>query len=304
MCAGTSRSSGAGERGSVLVLNRANTQDAFAPALTLQLPNGFQIVGVAANNSIDVALAPISHTGTEQDIDYTNVLTYPPGPLDFQQCSGIAVRSTVPGSPAVVTLALLQPGDPVPAFGSQFVGTIAASGAYVPSATGAMQVIQDQLLTVSATSVTFANIPQTFAHLRLEICAREDGAVVTDEIFNLFNGDIGVDYEWIRTLSTPSTVTPSGGTGVNNPRLCLITGASLGAGRFASSVVDFPNYASSNTAKTWRGISMASAGAGGLLGDYCGTWLNTSPLVQIALAPGTGNFVAGSRFTLYGLTSS
>jgi hypothetical protein len=70
---------------------------------------------------------------------------------------------------------------------------------------------------------------------------------------------------------------------------------------FGASVVDIldPFESSKNTT-----VRTLNGGAGFGVGLISSFWNNTASVTSISLIPGTGaNFVAGSRFSLYGVTA-
>lgn len=169
-------------------------------------------------------------------------------------------------------------------------------------------------LTLAGSQATFdtdtilgiaASIPQVYNHLRLVTVLREDDAVGATSGILRFNADAGANYDYSYVQganSAASAVTVSGATAINN---ILSMGATGTAGNFAQSEVLIPAYAQAVARKIAVGESfydtdstVANIGAR----SWGGLWKNVAAITRISLAPNAGNWIAGSRITLYGLT--
>lgn len=162
----------------------------------------------------------------------------------------------------------------------------------------------DSTLGGSAASIDVTGISNTYAHLMMTIYARSDTAAAAANMFLQFNGDTGANYDYqdlSGNAASPAAVESFGlasGAYVGN---CPANTA--GANLFGSSQVFIPNYANSSNNK--QAICFASNKVGTtsasiavhLIGP---AWRSNAAINRITLVT-TGNFVAGSRFTIHAL---
>lgn len=234
--------------------------------------------------------------------------TYPLAAGVRDPLGGIRFRSAVAGTPAQVFGAFYYPGEASIQAGGQFTATIAPSGSVINPGTGAMQVIQDQLLLSSALTIDFQNIAQTFAHLLLVASVRTDAAAVSSTLAATLNGDnTAGHYADDEVQANGATVTGA----LNDPDSAIFLGTCPGAtapaGSFGVCRADILDY--TNTAKH-KGL-LALCGARTVAGSSfpiqwtADMWLSTATVTRLTLFPSGGvNFITGSRATLYGLTSA
>lgn len=163
----------------------------------------------------------------------------------------------------------------------------------------AFESIATTTLGSNQSTITFSGIPQTFKHLQLRILARTDRAADDKDSANIrFNGDSGTNYSQKVLSSNGASVSAantSGGTSISTIATASATGAS--ANVFGYSVIDIFDYANTNKNKTVFSLT------GTLLAQLSiGSWQNTSAVTSITILPNVGsNFVANSRFALYGI---
>jgi hypothetical protein len=87
-----------------------------------------------------------------------------------------------------------------------------------------------------------------------------------------------------------------------------IASANAGTNVFGAAIVDILDFASTNKNKTIKSFHGLTGGASGL-GDLnavhlsSGLFLSTNAVSSITIFPNTGNFVTGSRFSVYGVTA-
>jgi hypothetical protein len=143
----------------------------------------------------------------------------------------------------------------------------------------------------SASSVTLSNIPATYRDLVLVTNGLSSAA--GNEIFARFNGDSGNNYTFVQMYGTGTNALSNSGTN-----------SWAGAGRqgtsAASSVWTILDYSATDKHKTMLI-------RGDLPSQYTTAqaqrWASTAAVNTIALTPGSGNFVAGATFNLYGIAS-
>lgn len=166
--------------------------------------------------------------------------------------------------------------------------------------------IAETVLGASAGSVTFSSIPNTFRHLRLEWQARGDTAAVNTALQLQVNGDTSASYDRQSTQIVGTVVSASEAQGLTAMLLGLLAAASASANTPGTGTIDIPNYAGTVFVKhaLTQTVAQAGVGSGALtarfdLGSYRAT---TSAINALKLFPAAGNFVAGSTFTLYGIS--
>lgn len=185
--------------------------------------------------------------------------------------------------------------------GRVLVSNPSAALAYV----GGMQLISDTLLVGSAADITISSIPNTFRHLKLYLSGRGDTVASAVECDLQFNGDTGTNYayQWLYG----SGATPSASEGLSKGVLYLaIMSAASNTANFASSAeITIYDYAATTFFKTATCLNanMRANSTGSLVTlNSSGIWMSTSAITAIKIFPAAGNFIAGTRATLYGLS--
>jgi hypothetical protein len=288
----------------VLAINNEATLDDFAALLTLESAFGGRLTYVVANNSVVAQFKPLRERGGSQTAEWGSEIVLTPQASFIDKISAARFRSAIAGSPGRVIAQLSEPGDILPASGTPFTQTLAASGAATTTGIGAVQLISDQLLTVAAAEVSFANIAQTFAHLRLLLSGRGDNATPEVAVYLQFNGDTAANYDTEVMAAAAASPSSAESLGVTVLRVGRFAAGTAPASAQGSITVDIPNYAATTFHK---GIVSASADrnsavSGGLIWEAdAGSWRSTAAINRIRIIVLAGNFIAGSRFTLYGL---
>jgi hypothetical protein len=164
--------------------------------------------------------------------------------------------------------------------------------------------IAKQVLSASAASVTFSNIPQIFTNLRLIISARSDGTGVSgyDAANVQFNG-VTSGYNWntLWTAQSSGTVSATGSTSQASMQCAEIWNSHFGSSGRGIATIDIPNYSSGNGLKSMQSQSAASdGGAAGITQFYSGCSNITAAITSLTVLMGTGSFIAPAEFSLYG----
>lgn len=164
-----------------------------------------------------------------------------------------------------------------------------------------MQVIQHVRLTGSQTNITFTSIPATFTDLMLKLSIRLDQNS-DNSIFLQFNGVTTNTYSY-RYLFGSGSGTGSAAASATNIAAGIGVVNTYTANTFGNSEIYIPNYRS-NVAKLISGDNVQENNATqAFLTLVAGIWTGTDPIASIRLFPVSGNFVAGSSATLYGILS-
>jgi hypothetical protein len=159
--------------------------------------------------------------------------------------------------------------------------------------------IQTYTLTGNASSITFSNIPQNYTDLKIVWSSRVDAAAAGVNVLMTLNGSSsnfsGRYYE-------------GAGSSVSNGTYAQFVGVTDGAtatsNTFNSGEIYIPSYTSSNYKPYFAESTSENNGASSnWIEAISGLWSVTSNITIISLAPTSGNFVAGSTFTLYGIGS-
>lgn len=186
----------------------------------------------------------------------------------------------------------------------------AASTASVSA--GAMTVIAQTVLGSAQASVDFTSIPSTYESLRVIYTAKgsASGGMIWPTAYLRFNADTGSNYGW------QSHHSQGGSGGLNDHSIAAVTAISIGyivdssagvtAGFAADGVIDVPSYCRTTFTKKALGLWTAkySLGETGQTGEWAGVWNNTAAINRLTFFLSSGNFVAGSVFTLYGIAGA
>lgn len=154
-------------------------------------------------------------------------------------------------------------------------------------------------LNASAASVTFANIPQTgYTDLKVVMSIRGDAAQILLKIQP--NGNTtGLSRRSLYTDNGTAAFSASASDAFGG----FINSSAYTANTFASLEAYFPNYTSS-TAKSYSvDVTGENNATTTIMGMVAGLDTTTSPITSLLFAPNSGNFVANSTFSLYGLAA-
>lgn len=156
--------------------------------------------------------------------------------------------------------------------------------------------IATQTISGSATTtLTFNSIPATFTDLVL--ASSGSNSTLTD-IKLRFNSDTGANYSETILLGSGTSAIASRGSNITG-LVHNYTNTSI-----ASATTMIMNYSNATTNKTtltrWNSVSSADP----YVAAYVGMRRNTESITSITVFVGSGNFVAGSTFTLYGIKAA
>jgi len=175
------------------------------------------------------------------------------------------------------------------------------------------EAIATQTLGSATATVTFSSIPQTYTDLVLVMSVR--ASAVTFNNMNFMNTTINSDTSAIYSPTTlyyrntggGSSANSGRGTNENNFNLGGIATNNFGSGIFSTYIINFMNYSNTTTNKT----VLSRISTGGDLTAMDDTWAaaglyrSTSAISTISMSPSSsGNFVAGSTFSLYGIKAA
>lgn len=164
--------------------------------------------------------------------------------------------------------------------------TANAGVTYVPIAT--------QTLGTATASVTFSSISSGYTDLY--IVATHKGTAGSNFLYITLNSDTGTNYSYTNLTGN--------GTTASSSRASSITAGGAGSAdgtNFATSLINFQNYANTTTYKT----ILSRNGTASLNTEATvSLWRSTSAITSILLSYYGNNFAVGSTFTLYGILAA
>jgi hypothetical protein len=169
---------------------------------------------------------------------------------------------------------------------------------------GVMRPIADSLLGSSAASVTFSSIPTDFEALVLTGVARSDVVGVNQSMYLRFNDDSAANYDRCSFDGVVSGHNGAEATAQLQLVLWEMPGSTGPASAFTGGylLVLGPNRAAHKVAYAQSTMRQANGSGGMSSTNRIHSWRSTAAITKMTLTPATAvNFVAGSRFTLYGL---
>lgn len=164
--------------------------------------------------------------------------------------------------------------------------------------------IFDTTLGGSAANVDITSITGLYAHLLLVVYARGDNASASIGFNMRFNNDATANYDAQGIVGSAAAIVSSELFAQNQISHGQIPANTAGANLFNASVMFVPHYAGSANNKTVLSVTSLKTGtsSGSLLNYFQGGfWRSNAAINRITLLPVSGNFVTGTRVTLYGM---
>ena len=183
------------------------------------------------------------------------------------------------------------------------LGILSAAGAGGVAGSD-FELIETQILGSSQAGVTFSSLgtySSTYKHLQIRATVRDNRSGFPASIlYARLNGDTGSNYASQGLRGTGSAVeTFSFGTSSTLPWVSEIVGPTGTTNAYAGVVMDILDAYSTSKNKTWRSLG-GMAQETPIINIVSGLRMNTEAISSITLL-GAGDFVAGSRFSLYGV---
>lgn len=166
------------------------------------------------------------------------------------------------------------------------------------------QQIAEQVLTGSAANIDFVNIPQTYRDLLLTFNGRSDDTPSFVNMSMRFNGDTAANYdtEYLKGVSATASATESPNSiRVVIGMICAAAAPANKAGFVVARILDYTSAVWEKMVTSTWGFKTADAAGGIDVGHSAGFWRNVAPITQVTIYPATGNYVADSRATLWGM---
>ena len=164
--------------------------------------------------------------------------------------------------------------------------------------------LESIILGGAAASVTFTNLLQysgEFRHLQLRIVGRTTRAADFNGAKIRFNGSANTDYSYHDLTGNGSSVASFGDATSTYFYIPIVsyTSANAPANSFGATITDILDAFSTTKNKTMRTLLGRATGHVGL---GSAAWYDTAAISSMVIEPDiTSNWVAGSRFSLYGV---
>jgi hypothetical protein len=181
------------------------------------------------------------------------------------------------------------------------LGIFSAAGAGGVVA-GDYELISTTTLGTAAASVTFSSLgdySSTYKHLQIRLAARSSRADTDTRIRLQFNAQTGSTYFSHELRGDGSTVSASATTSSSSIFIGRTTASTSTANAFGGLVIDVLDAYSTSKNKTFR--AMSGVTGYNRVGLYSGSLAYTPAVTEIKVIDEFANFVAGSRFSLYGI---
>jgi hypothetical protein len=155
-----------------------------------------------------------------------------------------------------------------------------------------------------SSSMFFTAIPQHYAQLRLDVYARGTVSATGTSLLLRFNGDTGTNYDRQYVYGLAATAQAGEAFAQTSCDPIDIPGATAGANLFTAGEIIIPYYAGTANNKElsskYARKTGTATGTMEIVVTAC-SWRSSAAINAITLTPTSGDILAGSRFTLYGL---
>lgn len=184
------------------------------------------------------------------------------------------------------------------------LGILAASGA---ATVGSYELITSTVLTGTAASLTFSNLntaAAAYKHLQIRMVTQVTGSSGQDQKLRLNGVSTTGAYKdhYLYGFAGASTTGPLySGTVYTDGIYVGSTYPSSEGTIFSPSIIDILDFSSSSKNTTIRALNGKPRTTDGILSLMSGVWLSTAAVTSVTVAPNSGTYQIGSRFSLYGL---
>jgi hypothetical protein len=175
---------------------------------------------------------------------------------------------------------------------------VTASGILGP---GDFELISSTILGTTSPLVTFSSIPQDYKHLQVRVAARGNEATTANMIYSRMNGNSSSLYSSHRLFGTGLSASGDAYINGSNAWTGWFPNANAGSNQFGAMVFDLLDYTSTSKNKTFRSLTGSVPGSENYIFLISGAYRSTTTISSLEFFPNSGSFVAGSRFSLYGI---
>ena len=177
----------------------------------------------------------------------------------------------------------------------------AAGGAGAPTD---FDLLETTELSTTTNTITFTNLNNytDYKHLQLRMVTRTDAVGVASNHYLRFNSDTGTNY-YSHRLYANNEVRKQNENAINV--MTIRTGAHAGGGVTGvygvaiSDIFDFSSTSKKATMRTFEGRTDADTESEVSFSTQF--WNDTSAATSLTIFPSSGDYVSGSRFSLYGI---
>lgn len=164
--------------------------------------------------------------------------------------------------------------------------------------------LADNLLGGSAANIDFTGIVGGYAHLMIVGQVRCDNAA-TQLVVVRFNNDATANYDSEVVTGTAAVAAAGETLGATGISVGTAPGTGATAGYFNGFTALIPNYAGTTSNKVLASLNMSktSNASGAQSAQFnIGGWRTTATAItRLTFLPAAGNFIAGTRITVYGM---
>jgi hypothetical protein len=151
-----------------------------------------------------------------------------------------------------------------------------------------------------ANTFSFTSIPSTFTHLQIRAFLNNTGGNIS--ISMQFNSSGGTNYARHILYGDGASALSIGVASTSSSTFTQYSGST--ASIFHASIIDILDYTNTNKYKTVRSINGVDNNGSGLVALGSAVWMVTDAISSITFTTAGSTWAAGSRFDLYGITSS
>lgn len=175
-----------------------------------------------------------------------------------------------------------------------------SAGAGTTAFTSDYDLISSTILGSDTSLISFdlTGLGSTYKHLQLRYVARSSSGSTPDYIYSRFNGVSSSTYTAHWMYGNGSSVLTNYATNSNLFYAGWDSASSLATGAFGAGILDLVDVFSTTKNKTMRSLSTSVNNIVLMSGAWNATTLVTSMTLQNYSG---GNFITGSRFSLYGI---
>jgi hypothetical protein len=170
-------------------------------------------------------------------------------------------------------------------------------GAYFP--------LGEFTLASAQSSVVFSNIPQTYSHLQLRMCAGSNSTAANDQVILRFNSDASSSNYTTHYIQGNGSAASAYGFGTGGFAGAYLDKAITGNSTttFGVGVIDLLDYKITNKNKTMRSLHGYDANGSGVITLESALWTNSSTAISsiTLVLNSSSTFRINSNFALYGV---
>jgi hypothetical protein len=162
-----------------------------------------------------------------------------------------------------------------------------------------MELIESKTLATAAASIEFTSIPSTFTDLVFVTSLRSSSAGAESENLDIRFNSSSSNFSFRMLRGSGSAATSAS---EDIPFFAYIPRAGTTANTFGNAQLYIPNYSGSTNKSYSVDFVTEHNATAAWAAIVAGLWSNTAAINSVSFVPATGNLVAGSIISLYGIT--